>query len=79
MKNDFKPLWKKAKKDSNVPIYDYRCTQCKKEYEYFHSSSQDKIPKCPHCGCEHAKKLVSKGTSHVIKGASAKNNYGLKR
>jgi putative FmdB family regulatory protein len=77
MSNGSNPLWKKAKK-SNVPIYDYRCSQCQKQYEYFHANSNDKIPQCPHCGSQHAKKLVSK-TEHVIKGASAKNNYGLKR
>ncbi len=65
---DLKPLWQRPKKRGDVPIYSYRCTQCQKEYEYFHSSSEDKIPTCPHCGCQYAKKLVSKNTSHILKG-----------
>lgn len=63
-----RPLWNRAKRLSDVPIYDYRCTQCQKEYDYFHNGPNDKIPKCPHCGCQHAKKLVSKGTSFQLKG-----------
>lgn len=62
------PLWKRAQKDPNVPIYDYKCGQCKKKYEYFHSSSEDKKANCPHCGSKDAKKQVSKGTSFVLKG-----------
>ncbi len=64
-----------------MPVYSYRCSQagCRREYDYFHATSQDKVPKCPHCGSTHAKKLVARGTEHIIKGASAKNNYGLKK
>ena len=76
MTNDFKKLWTKAKKGDDVPIYDYRCSQCKKQYEYFHANSEDKIPKCPHCGSSHAKKLVSKDTSFQLKGGGwAKDRY----
>ncbi len=60
-----------------MPIYSYRCTQCQKEYDYFHNGSDDKIPTCPHCGCKHAKKLVPKDTSHILKGPNwAKDGYG---
>lgn len=78
MKRDLNPLWRKAKKDSAVPIYDYKCGRCKKQYEYFHVNSQDKKAVCPHCGSNDAKKLPS-APNHVINGASAKNNYGLKK
>jgi putative FmdB family regulatory protein len=79
--SDSKHLWKKAKKRDDVPIFDYRCSnkECLKQYEYFHKNSDDKVPECPHCGCNYAKKLVSTGTSGVVKGANAKNRYGLKR
>lgn len=58
-----------------MPIYDYRCSGCKKTYEYFHSSANDKIPQCPHCGSKHAKKQVSKNTSHILKGKWFKEGY----
>lgn len=73
-----KPLWQKAKKDPNVPIYDYKCGQCKKQYQYFHVNSEDKKASCPHCGSLNAKKLPS-AANGIVKGASAKNNYGLKK
>lgn len=62
-----------------MPIYDYKCGRCKRHYEYFHVSSTDKKAVCPHCGSNDAKKQVSKTGGHVINGASAKNNYGLKK
>lgn len=51
-----------------------------KAFDYFHLGSNDKIEKCPHCGTEgKATKQISNTQGHVINGASAKNNYGLKR
>jgi putative FmdB family regulatory protein len=61
-----------------VPIYNYKCGRCKKEYEYFHVRSDDKAI-CPHCGSSDPKKLPSKNVTAVINGASAKNHYGLKK
>lgn len=63
-----------------MPIYAYRCSnqECRKEFEYFHATSADKVPKCPHCGGTFAKKLPT-AASNVVNGASAKNNYGLKK
>lgn len=78
MMSDFKHLWKKVKKDSALPIFGYDCGRCKKFYEYFHNGADDKKAICPYCGSNDAKKKPS-APSGIVKGASAKNNYGLKR
>jgi putative FmdB family regulatory protein len=61
-----------------MPIYSYVCKACKKAYDYFHLGTQDKVAKCPHCGSLESEKQAT-APDHVINGASAKNNYGLKR
>ena len=59
-----------------MPIYDYECGRCKRQYEYFHNGSSDKKAKCPHCGSQDPKKLPSKKTSHVLKGKGwARDGY----
>lgn len=62
-----------------MPINDYKCKRCGIEFEYFVVRSDDK-PECPKCEAkeEDLEKQVPKNVSHEIRGASAKNNYGLK-
>lgn len=64
-----------------MPIYSYRCKKrgCKKLYEYFHSGPDDKKAQCPHCGSVDSEKQVTAPSGIVVNGASAKNNYGLKK
>jgi putative FmdB family regulatory protein len=62
-----------------VPIYRYTCGRCKKYFEYLHVSSEDKKAECPYCGSADAKKQIADKVSGVVNGASARNNYGLKR
>lgn len=65
-----------------MPTYSYLCTkpECMKPFDYFHLGSNDKVEKCPHCGAEgRAERAVSNTLGHVVKGANAKNRYGLKR
>lgn len=62
-----------------MPIYSYVCKNCGKEFDYFHVTSDDKIPECVHCGSktEEHEKQISKETSHVLKGTGwARDNYG---
>jgi putative FmdB family regulatory protein len=43
-----------------MPVYDYRCNDCKKTYDVYHKSSEiveDVV--CPFCGSLHHKKLMS--------------------
>lgn len=53
-----------------MPMYDYKCIKCEQDFEYFHATSDDKVPECPHCETktlEHEKQ-ISKATSHILKG-----------
>jgi putative FmdB family regulatory protein len=60
-----------------MPIYEYVCNKCKKAFEFFHLR-QDEVAECPECKSKEVTKQVS-APDHVINGASAKNNYGLKK
>ena len=51
-----------------MPIYDYKCKACDKDYEYFHVNSEDKEAVCPHCGAKEAEKLPPKKTEFILKG-----------
>lgn len=65
-----------------MPIHDYECQKCKKEYEVYYSSfsaveKEEPEEKCPECGSKKKTKLVSKGTTFVLKGSGwAKDRYG---
>lgn len=62
-----------------MPIYDYKCINCGKDFEYFHVRSDDKVPECSHCGSKHEKheKQISKNTGFILKGRGwAKDKYG---
>jgi putative FmdB family regulatory protein len=50
-----------------MPIYDYKCSKCKKPFEFFHAKTGEKA-ECSHCGSKRAKKQISKNTSHILKG-----------
>lgn len=50
-----------------MPTYDYKCTNCQHEYEYFHLNSQDPNS-CPKCASKEAEKLPPKNTSFQLKG-----------
>jgi putative FmdB family regulatory protein len=64
-----------------MPIYQYNCKACTKEYEVFYTSQEavkreEKKEKCPECGSTKKKKLVSKGTDFILKGKGwARDNY----
>lgn len=40
-----------------MPLYDYRCKQCAKNFELLVRSST--VPTCPHCGSQDLEKQVS--------------------
>ncbi len=41
-----------------MPIYEYRCLDCKKNFEALIIRSDDKVP-CPHCNGDNLKRLMS--------------------
>jgi len=43
-----------------MPIYEYRCEACGENFDLFvRSLTQQKEPKCPHCGSTNVKKAIS--------------------
>jgi putative FmdB family regulatory protein len=50
-----------------MPIYEYHCEKCGKEFEAWQRISDDPIDKCSECGGQ-ARKLISQST-FVLKGS----------
>jgi putative FmdB family regulatory protein len=42
-----------------MPIYEYRCRKCGKNFEFLKKSAGDK-PGCPHCNSREAERLLSR-------------------
>lgn len=65
-----------------MPIYEYRCKICKKDFDYFHLGSEDRKAKCPYCAGHDLDRLPSKNTGFELKGhgwAKDKYNGGRKK
>lgn len=61
-----------------MPIYEYACADCKKQFELFQKMSDPPPSTCPECGSEHVRKLVS-AAAFVLKGGGwYRDHYGLK-
>jgi putative FmdB family regulatory protein len=60
-----------------VPLLDYKCTNCNKEFETLLLKSDEKPPtRCIRCGSEAIERVI-KGTDFQLKGDGwAKDNYG---
>ncbi len=50
-----------------MPVYEYQCSACNHEFEREQRISEDPIKKCPKCGKQKVKRLISR-TSFVLKG-----------
>lgn len=50
-----------------MPIYEYACGKCEREFEVEQRISDDPIRTCPHCRSRKVKRLISQ-TSFVLKG-----------
>jgi putative FmdB family regulatory protein len=42
-----------------MPLFEYSCEGCKKEFEQVTSSTSEIEISCPHCGSHSVKKLIS--------------------
>lgn len=56
-----------------MPIREYECKDCKKEFEYLHHGSDDIYAECVHCNAKETKqnpheKKFPTSTSHILKG-----------
>ena len=50
-----------------MPIYDYACEKCEREFEVEQRITEDPLKTCPHCRSRKVKRLISQ-TSFVLKG-----------
>ena len=50
-----------------MPTYEYQCSACKHEFERDQRIREAPLKKCPKCGKQKAKRLISR-TSFVLKG-----------
>ncbi|HPQ80105.1 MAG TPA: zinc ribbon domain-containing protein [bacterium] len=49
-----------------MPIYEYRCRGCKRDFEVLQKITDEPLAKCPECG-KQVKRLISQ-TSFALKG-----------
>jgi len=62
-----------------MPTYEYLCTNCKHEWEADQSIKDQPLDKCPKCGKETAKRLISGGTGFILSGGGwSKEGYSSK-
>jgi putative FmdB family regulatory protein len=50
-----------------MPIYEYACDKCEREFEVEQRITEDPLKTCPHCRSRKVKRLISQ-TSFVLKG-----------
>ena len=60
-----------------MPIYEYKCRYCAKQFQKLMKLDEAKPP-CPLCKCAFVDKMISQG-SFVLKGSGwDKDGYGLR-
>lgn len=65
-----------------MPLHDYKCQKCEKEFEVFYKTQSERELEepnepCPQCGSLEKEKQISKGTDFILKGSGwAKDRYG---
>lgn len=52
-----------------MPTYDYKCDSCNHTFEVMQSIKDEPLTKCPNCGKNKLKKLISGGTGFILKGS----------
>jgi putative FmdB family regulatory protein len=62
----FYDIIKSCKEVTEMPIYEYECSGCGKQFEIFQKFSDEPLSRCQDCG-GHVHKLISR-TSFVLKG-----------
>ena len=51
-----------------MPTYDYCCEACEYTFEQFHGIKEEPTKKCPKCGKNRVKRLVSVGLRPIFRG-----------
>lgn len=52
-----------------MPTYEYKCENCNYEFEALQSIKDEPLKKCPNCGKNKLKKLISGGGGLIFKGS----------
>jgi len=52
-----------------MPTYDYQCKHCRHRFEAFQSITARPLRKCPECGQNGLKRLISAGAGVIFKGS----------
>lgn len=52
-----------------MPTYEYECQACGYRFELFQKITDAPVKKCPKCGKEKAKRLISAGAGLIFKGS----------
>lgn len=52
-----------------MPTYDYKCESCQHTFEVFQSIKDEPLKKCPNCGKDKLKKLITGGAGLIFKGS----------
>jgi putative FmdB family regulatory protein len=52
-----------------MPTYEYKCDACGNLFEKFQSITSDPIKKCPKCGKNKVRRLISAGAGLIFKGS----------
>jgi putative FmdB family regulatory protein len=52
-----------------MPTYEYKCDACGNEFEKFQSITAAPIKKCPKCGKNKVRRLISSGGGMIFKGS----------
>lgn len=52
-----------------MPTYEYRCDNCSHEFEEFQYIKEEPLKKCPSCGKNRLRRLISGGAAIVFKGS----------
>ena len=58
-----------------MPTYDYQCFACDHVFEQVQKITEDAISKCPECGKEQVKRLVSATAFHLKGGGWYASGY----
>lgn len=52
-----------------MPTYEYQCSACGNKFEAFQSITAKPLKKCPNCGKNSARRLISAGAGVIFKGS----------
>jgi putative FmdB family regulatory protein len=56
-----------------MPTYEYKCGNCNHIFEALQSIKDEPLKKCPNCGKNKLKKLISGGGGFILKGSGFYN------